>query len=243
MAEGGFNFQQLINDSKNVLRNPKEYFTSMVKKGGMVEPIIKSVVYGAVAGILGMIWSFFGVSSMGMFGGMHGGGIGIMILVGALIGSIIGLFVGAIIILILSAISGGSTDFETNTRVSASLMVLYPVSSLFGFAGGIHYSLGVVISVLISLYGIFLLYNALVYALGGKQGSAKIISIVIAIIPVIVLVSGLICARGVMSTSDQLMRKSEKMVKDMEKNKNSTEDAMKKLDDLRKRMEKAQKKN
>src|SRR4030042_5929845 len=101
MAEGCFNFQQLIDDSKNVLRNPKEYFTTMAKKGGMVEPIIKAVVYGAVAGILGMIWSFIGVSSMGMFGGMHVGGIGIMILVGALVGSIIGLFVGAIIILIL----------------------------------------------------------------------------------------------------------------------------------------------
>jgi hypothetical protein len=197
MAETGFNIQQIIEDSKNVLTRPKEYFTSMPKKGGFGEPIIKAVIYGAIAGILGMIWSFAGLTAArGMFGGMMGGGIGVMVLVGALIGSVVGLFVGAIIILVLSAICGGTTDFEANTRVSASLMVLYPISALFGFAGGIHYSLGAIVSLLVGLYGIYLLYNALVHALGGKEGTAKIVAIVLAVIPVLMLLSALLCTRG-----------------------------------------------
>ncbi|OHD65008.1 MAG: hypothetical protein A2176_04460 [Spirochaetes bacterium RBG_13_51_14] len=243
MAEIGFNFKKLIDDSKSVLAGPKEYFTSMPKKGGFVEPIIKAVIYGAVAGVLGMIWSIIGLSAVGrgMFG--IGGGMGIMVLVGALIASIIGLFIGAVIILILSAICGGSTDFEANTRVSASLMVMYPISSLFGFAGGIHFSVGAVISLLVSLYGVYLLYNALVYALGGKEGTAKIVSIVIAAIPVLMLVSALVCARGITSTSEHWMRKSEQMVNEMEKNKKSTEDAMEKLEDLRKKLDAAAEKD
>ena len=200
MAEKGFNVQQFIDDSKSVLINPKAYFTSMPKAGGFAEPIVKAVIYGAIAGILGMIWSIIGLSGVGrgIFGGMLGGGMGIMVLVGALIGSIIGLFIGAIIILVISAICGGSTDFEANTRVSASLMVLYPISSLFGFAGGIHFLLGALISLLIALYGLYLLYNALVYALGGKEGTAKIIAIIIAVIPVLMLLSTLVCTRSLM---------------------------------------------
>ncbi len=198
MAETGINIQQIINDSKSVLINPKQYFTSMPKKGGLGEPIIKAVIYGAIAGVLGFLWNILGLSAMsGMLGPRFGGGVGIMALVGALIFSVVFLFVGAVIILVLSAICGGSTDFEANVRVSASLMVLYPISALFGFLGGIHYSLGAIVSLAVSLYGVFLLYNALIYSLGGKQATVKIVSIVIAIIPVLMLLSALLCTRSI----------------------------------------------
>jgi len=195
MADTGINIQQIIEDSKNVLLKPKEYFTSMPKKGGFVEPIVKALIYGALAGVLGLIWSIAGLA---VYGGVVGGGVRIMVLVNALIGSIVGLFIGAVIILVLSAICGGSTDFEANTRVSASLMVLFPINALFGFAGGIHYSLAAIISLVVSLYGIYLLYNALVYALAGKEQTAKIVAIVLAVIPVLMLLSALICRRAIL---------------------------------------------
>jgi hypothetical protein len=195
MADSGINIQQIIEDSKNVLLKPKEYFTSMAKTGGYVEPIVKALIYGAMAGVLGLIWSIAGLA---LYGGMFGVGGGIRVLVSALIGSVIGLFIGAVIILVISAICGGSTDFEANTRVSASLMVLYPINALFGFVGGIHYSLLAVISLVIGLYGIYLLYNALIYALGGKEQTAKIVCIVLAVIPVLMLVNALLCHRAML---------------------------------------------
>ena len=240
MAETNINIQQIIDDSRNVLINPKEYFTSMPKKGGFGEPIIKAAIYGALAGVIGLIWSIIGLSSVGggMFGGGFGGGMGIMVLIRALIFSVIGLFVGAVIILVLSAICGGSTDFEANTRVSASLMVLYPINALFSFAGRIHYSLGAIVSLIVALYGVFLLYNALMYSLGGKQGTAKIVSIIIAVIPVLMLLSALICARGIYSSSERWMRDSERTSEQMEKNKQSAEDAIDRIEEIRKNMEK-----
>lgn len=238
MAEGtggGFNLQQFIEDSKNVLIAPKEYFTSMAKEGGLGEPIIKALIYGALAGVISMIWSIAGFGAMGgALGGAIGGGIGIMILVWAIIGAIIGLFIGGVIVLVISAICGGSTDFEANVRVTASMMVLSPINAVLGILAGIHFSIGALVSLLVSLYGLYLLYQALVNALGAKEGSAKVVSIVLAVIPALILASTLVCARAVTSTADSWKKQMETT---------GNKDAMKKLDQFRKQMEEAAKKN
>ncbi|HMB20028.1 MAG TPA: hypothetical protein VKQ10_03090, partial [Spirochaetota bacterium] len=109
MAEGGgFNFAQFIDDSKNTLTNPKEYFASMAKEGGFGEPIIKALLYGLVAGLITFIWGIIGLSAAGGLGAMFGGAVGIMAIVGGLIFALIGLFIGGLIMLIISAICGGN---------------------------------------------------------------------------------------------------------------------------------------
>ena len=72
-------------------------------------------------------------------GGILGGGIGIMVFIGYIIGSVIGLFIGAVVLMIISSICKGSTDFEANVRVTAALMVVMPISAFLGFTG--HFSL------------------------------------------------------------------------------------------------------
>ena len=93
---------------------------------------------------------------------------------------LIGLFIGGVILLIVSAICGGNTNFEANVRVTAALMVLSPISALLSFTSGINLWLGGLISLAVSLYGLYLLYHALVNALKGKEGTAKVITIVLA---------------------------------------------------------------
>ncbi|MBU1077224.1 MAG: hypothetical protein KKH98_08025, partial [Spirochaetes bacterium] len=110
---GSFDFQKLIDDSKQALMAPKDYFASMSKEGGLVEPVIKAVIYGLIAGIVGFVWSLLSISS----GGMVGTAVGVAGIFLSPIYACIGLFIGAIIILVISAISGGSTDFEANARV------------------------------------------------------------------------------------------------------------------------------
>jgi len=241
MAEGGFDFQKFIEDSKNVLMNPKDYFASMPKEGGFGEPLIKAVIYGGIAGLIGMIWSIIGISAVGggALGGMIGGGVGVMVLVWGLIGALIGLFLGGVIVLVISAICGGETNYEVCVRVTASMMVLSPISALFGFASGIHYSIGSFVTLAVSLYSLFLLYNAVVHALGGKEGTAKIVSIILAVIPALMLVSALMCANAVTSSADKWMKQSEDLRKDLEKGDSS--EAMKKLNDAFKKMEEASK--
>lgn len=178
MSENAFNFNEFIKESKDSLVNPKAYFASMKTEGGLGEPIIKALLYGIVAGIIGLIWSLLHVSAA--VGGMFGSAVGITVLLFAIIFSVIGVFIGAVIVLIISAIAGGKTDFEPCMRVSAALMVLMPISAFFGFAHSIHYFLGSLISLAINLYGLWMLYHALVQPLQAKEGTSRIILYVLA---------------------------------------------------------------
>ena len=219
MAESGFNFQKFIDDSKATLLKPKEYFASMAKEGGFGEPIIKALIYGVVAGIISFIWSLLNLSPGAAF--MFGGAGGIMVIIGAIIFAIIGLFIGGIIVLIISAICGGSTNFETNVRVTASLMVLSPVNAVLSIFTGLSITLGAFISLIVSLYGLYLLFNALVGALGAKEGTSKVVTIILAIIPILMLISSLMCASAVSNMTgksmENMMENSEEMKELQEK--------------------------
>ncbi len=74
MSNSTFDFNAFIKESKDVLVNPKSYFSTMKTTGGIAEPLIKAVIYGAVAGIIAFIWSLLkiGGGTLGMFGGAVG---------------------------------------------------------------------------------------------------------------------------------------------------------------------------
>ena len=57
MADGTFDVNAFIQESKDVLLNPKSYFSTMKTSGGITEPLIKAVIYGALAGAIAFIWS------------------------------------------------------------------------------------------------------------------------------------------------------------------------------------------
>jgi len=177
MSNENINFKKILNDSRETLLNPKGYFSSMPLSGGLTEPLIKAAIYGVVAGLLSLLWSVVGFSAVGA--GIWGGAIGIMALIWAVIGAIIGLFIGGAIMLVISAICGGNTDFEANVRVTASLMVVYPINAFLAFFYAINFTLGGLVGLAVSLYGIYLLYHAVIQALKGKESSAKIVAIVL----------------------------------------------------------------
>lgn len=186
MSSETFNFNQFIKDSIDALTKPKEYFSTLKLDGGLGVPIVKAVLYGAIAGVIALIWSLLNIGPV--TGGLLGSAIGVMAFVWAIIGAIIGLFIGAVITLIVSAICGGSTDFEANVRVTASLMVIMPISALFGFLSG---TIGTIVSLLINFYALWMLYHALIGSLKAKENSAKILALVLAGIIVLFLVIGL----------------------------------------------------
>ena len=178
MSNGTFDLNAFIQESKEVLVNPKSYFSTMKTSGGLTEPIIKAVIYGAVAGAISFIWSLlhFTMGSGGLFGGV----LGIGLFFTYTIGAVIGLFIGAVILLVISSICKGSTDFETNVRVVAAVMVLMPISALLGFTTHINLYLGSIISIGISIFYLWLLYNALIECLKSKPETTKILMYVLA---------------------------------------------------------------
>jgi hypothetical protein len=183
MSNGTFDLNAFIQESKEVLVNPKSYFSTMKTSGGMTEPLIKAVIYGAVAGAISFIWSLlhFTIGAGGVFGGIMGIGLFFTYTIGA----VIGLFIGAIILLVISSICKGSTDFETNVRVVAAVMVLMPISALLGFTTHLNLYLGSIISIGVSIFYLWLLYNALIECLKSKPETTKILMYVLAALIVI----------------------------------------------------------
>jgi hypothetical protein len=214
-TNGTFDFNVFIKESKDVLTNPKSYFAEMKTSGGMSEPLIKAVIYGAVAGIFAFIWSLLKVGAV--TGGMFGGAVGIMVFVWSIIGAVIGLFIGAVIVLILSAICKGNTDFEANVRVTAAIMVIMPINALLGFTGSLNIYLGSIVGLAVNIFLIWLLFNALVGALKAKVDTSKTVSYVLVALFVLFTIVGL----GAKKKANQFMNEFNKsdmkeLLKDLE---------------------------
>lgn len=243
MAELQFDFKKFIDDSKNVLISPKEYFTSMPKEGGMLEPILKALIYGAVAGLIGMLWSIIGLSAVagGHMGGMIGGGIGIMILVWTIVMALVGLFVGAVIILVISAIAKGSTDFEACVRVSGSLLVLMPIHAVVSITAGLPMFLGSIITLALIIYGIFMLYHGVTAGLGGDAGTTRVVAVILAVIPALMILSAVMCASAVKTGSQHFMKEAEglqkQMMEEYERQAPEMERTLRELEEMSKRIQ------
>jgi hypothetical protein len=177
MSNSTFDFNVFIKESKDVLVTPKSYFATMKTTGGIAEPLIKAVIYGVVAGVIAFILNLFHLS--GMTGAMLAG-------VGALggffyyvIAAIIGLFISAVILLVISAICKGSTDFEANLRVTSSVMVILPVMALLGLFGSINLTLYAILILALNIFTLYLLYHGLIETLKAKSETVKIVLIIL----------------------------------------------------------------
>ena len=200
MSNGTFDLNEFIRESKDTLVNPKSYFSTMKTSGGMTEPLIKAVIYGAIAGVFSFLWSILHLGAI--TGGAFGSAFGIMIFIWAIIGAIIGLFIGGVIVLVISSICKGSSDFEANIRVVAAVMVIMPISAFLGFAGGFNLYLGLIIGVAVNIFACWLLYNGLVDALKARPETAKIVMYVLIAIFVLIMLLGL----GTKRRANQFMR-------------------------------------
>jgi hypothetical protein len=208
----------------------------MPTSGGFVEPLIKAVIYGTVAGVFAMIWAMAGLASMSSFFGMHfSSGIYITILIYSIISAIIGLFIGGVILLILSAICSGNTDYEANVRVTAALMVLWPVHTLLSFTSGINPWLGGIISLAVFAYSLYLLYISMVTTLKANENTIKIITIVLAAILGFFIILSLTCAKVITTVGDKYKSDTEKYLKQDEK---TLKEMNKIMEELRKQQDK-----
>jgi hypothetical protein len=199
MADINFDFKNFIEDAKNTLIKPKDYFSSLSKSGGFVDPIIRACIFSLAAGIIYFIWALLKIGgSWGMSGQSMAGFGSIIVIFTTLLGGIIGLFIGGLIIMLISMICSGDTNYEANTRVTASLMVISPISSLLSFLNGINLYLGIIISLLVGLYAIWLLYMALLNSLSAKENVAKIVCIVLAVLSILASLGSLLTPRAMM---------------------------------------------
>jgi hypothetical protein len=188
MNNGTFDFNAFIKESKDTLLNPKSYFAALKITGGLIDPLIKAVIYGLVAGLFAFLWNILNFSSM--TSGMLGSSVGVFIIAKYAFISVVGLFIGAVITLIISSICKGNTDFEANVRVVAAILVILPISAALDFTGGINFYFGIIISLLINIFAFWLLYNGLIETLKTKAETTKIVVYVLVAIFVLTMLLG-----------------------------------------------------
>jgi len=208
-----FDLNVFIKESKETLLNPKAYFSTMKTSGGMGEPVLKALIYSVVAGIIVFLWGILGIGGQA---GIFGAGIGAMALIWTIIGAMIGLFIGAVVVLIISAICKGNTDFEACLRVVSSLMVLFPISAVLGFITGLSPVVGAIIGLCVNLYGLYLLYFGLTESLRANPATTKIVMYVLAVILVIFMIAGLSARKKLTNYMDDLSQVNHnEMIKDI----------------------------
>ncbi|MES0489713.1 MAG: YIP1 family protein [Leptospirales bacterium] len=189
MADSAFDIKKFMDDSIKTVVAPKEYFTTMPLTGGFIEPLIKAAIYGALAGVITFLWIIIGlgkITAMSGGAGLVAAGIGSLIIT-PIIG-VAGLFIGGAIILAISAIAGGKTDYEASVRVASAIMVVMPIGAVFYFINSISFTLGALISMGINLYSLWILFNALITSLTAKE---SVIKIVLGILALLALIGGL----------------------------------------------------
>lgn len=164
--------KRAIKHVRDIVINPRRYFTKIVADGNMEEAMFKAFLWGLLGGVL-----VFGINML----------TGASFTVGALFNALIItpvmavgiLFVMGGLLMLVSEITGGERDWEIAIKALASVFFMYPVIlgvnalafncvSLWG------------ISMLVDAYILFLFYNISLYAMRGKRSNVILVIGIIA---------------------------------------------------------------
>jgi len=129
------NFAAMPQTAVRVVKAPAEFFKSMPKTGGFVEPLIFAAIMAVIAGIIHAIINILGLSYA------HVGFVeSLAMIIFVPIFAVIGSFIGAAIIFVIWKLMGSQENYETSYRCAAYLMALAPIVaiiSIIPYVGGI----------------------------------------------------------------------------------------------------------
>jgi hypothetical protein len=108
-----------------VITKPTDFFRTMPKSGGFLEPLVFAVSMGVIAGIIQAIWRFLG------FGFGSGMGPSLYPIIVMVIAAAIGSFVGAAVLFVIWKLMGSTENYETSYRCMAYFMALAPITAIF----------------------------------------------------------------------------------------------------------------
>jgi hypothetical protein len=133
MESNRIDFQAMPQTAIKVVTTPAEFFKTMPKTGGFVEPLVFMVIMGAIGGIIAAIASIVGLR----FG--TGMGEGLIALIVFPIAVAIGGFISAAILFVIWKLLGSQEDYEVAYRCVAYMSALIPITSVLGlipYVGG-----------------------------------------------------------------------------------------------------------
>ncbi len=158
---------------RNLIVNPRRYFTKIVADGNMEESMLKAFLYGLLGGCLVLLIRLLGGATI-TIGAVFTAIVIVPVLAVAL------LFVMGGLMMLVSEITGGERDWEIAIKGLASIFFIYPVILVLNALAFNCTSIWV-ISMLVDMYVLFLFYNISLYCMRGKRGNVMLVIAVLAL--------------------------------------------------------------
>lgn len=152
---------------RNIIVNPKRYFTKIVADGNLEESMLKAFLYGLLGGILVLIIRLMGGATITL------GAIFTAVMIVPVLAVTL-LFVMGGLLMLVSEITGGERDWEIAIKGLASVFFIYPVILVLNALAFNCVSIWV-ISLLVDMYILFLFYNISLYCMRGKRNSVLMV--------------------------------------------------------------------
>ena len=166
-------FKKTFKSIRNLIVNPKRYFTKIVADGNMEESMMKAFLYGLLGGCLVLLIRLMGGATVTV-GAIFTAIIIVPVLAVAL------LFVMGGLMMLMSEITGGERDWEIAIKGLASIFFIYPVILVLNALAFNCTSIWV-ISMLVDIYILFLFYNISLYCMRGKRASVLLVIAILAL--------------------------------------------------------------
>ena len=148
---------------RNVIVNPKRYFTKIVADGNMEESMLKAFLYGLLGGCLVLLIRLIGGATITL------GSIFTAIIIVPVLAVTL-LFVMGGLMMLVSEITGGERDWEIAIKGLASIFFIYPIILVLN-AFAFNCTSIWIISLMVDAYILFLFYNISLYCMRGKRGN------------------------------------------------------------------------
>lgn len=163
---------------RNLIINPKRYFTKIVADGNMEESMLKAFLYGLLGGCLVLLIRLLGGATITL-GAVFTAAVIVPVLAVAM------LFVMGGLMMLVSEITGGERDWEIAIKGLASIFFIYPVILVLNALAFNCTSIWI-ISLLVDIYVLFLFYNISLYCMRGKRGNVIVVIGILALFMVTV---------------------------------------------------------
>lgn len=160
-------FKNAFKRVRNLIINPKRYFTKIVADGNMEESMLKAYLYGLLGGCLVLLIGLLGNAELTL-----GAVFNAIIIVPVLAVTLLFVFGG--LLMMVAEITGGERDWEIATKGLASVFFVYPAMLVLSSLAFNCTSLWI-ISMLIDVYVLFLFYNISLYCLRGKRANVILV--------------------------------------------------------------------
>lgn len=170
-----------LSSVRDIIVNPKRFFTKIVADGNLDESMLKAFLYGLLGGCLVQGLRLLGGATMTIASVFTA-----MVIVPVLAVAL--LFVMGGLMMLVSEITGGERDWEIAIKGLASVFFIYPAILVVNALAWNCTSIWIV-SILVDSYVLFLFYNIAVYCMRGKKINVAFVIAMLALFMVTVYVT------------------------------------------------------